>query len=595
MSGLIGQHASFTEKDTEMSYLNNIAIKTKTLIFAGILFLVVIGSTAITTYVEHQQTKSFDIVSEESHVITEKLLPLTIIIKDINLNIVQVQQWLTDISATRALNGLNDGFDEAELQAVLFKENIEKAYTLADELGLDNIKNSINDANEIFPKYYETGKKMAISYIKGGPEQGNLHMAKFDNIAKKMKKSLVELLVEVDYLDHHKVEEINHNLEILETKSKNLLLISMTSTVIILLIVTFTTFMLHFTVVNPVENIYKGVLQLSQGNYNATFPYEKYSDETGKISAALNSFKEKLADNENLKSQQDERERRAELENREAMNALADSFKQEIGAVIDTVSSSATEMESTAQSMAQNSNQTSEKAINVSAAADDASANVSSVASASEELSMSIQEIKDQVSRSTLMAGEAKEKAKATSDRFQHLVVAVGKIGEVVTLISDIAEQTNLLALNATIEAARAGDAGKGFAVVASEVKGLASETAKATEEISVQIRDIQTATKESDNAIQEILDVIQRIDEISGAVSGAVEQQSAATAEISENVQQASQGTANVTENISEVTQAAAETGQSAGMVLDAAKELSMQANALNDTVNGFLERVRS
>ena len=193
------------------------------------------------------------------------------------------------------------------------------------------------------------------------------------------------------------------------------------------------------------------------------------------------------------------------------------------------------------------------------------------------------------------MAGGAVEQAERTNRHVQGLAEAAQKIGDVVKLISDIAAQTNLLALNATIEAARAGDAGKGFAVVASEVKNLATQTAKATEDISQQIASIQGATGEAVTAIQGIGKAIVDINQVASSIAAAVEEQNASTREIARNVQEASAGTQEVSSNISGVTQAASETGASARQMLDAAKGLSHQTETLRGEVARFLTQIRA
>jgi methyl-accepting chemotaxis protein len=177
----------------------------------------------------------------------------------------------------------------------------------------------------------------------------------------------------------------------------------------------------------------------------------------------------------------------------------------------------------------------------------------------------------------------------------QGLSAAAAKIGDVVKLISDIASQTNLLALNATIEAARAGEAGKGFAVVASEVKSLASQTAKATDEISAQVAAMQGATTEAVQAIEGIGGTIGAINEIATAIALAVEQQGSATQEIARNVQEAAQGTGKVSSNIVGVNAAAGKTGAAASQVLVSAEQLSGQAASLRADVDRFLVNIRA
>jgi methyl-accepting chemotaxis protein len=263
--------------------------------------------------------------------------------------------------------------------------------------------------------------------------------------------------------------------------------------------------------------------------------------------------------------------------------------------VVGVVASAANEMQSTAQALSATAEETSRQSQTVAAASEQATTNVQTVASATEELSASIAEISRQVQRSAEVARTAVSETGRATSTVKDLSESAQKVGEVVNLISDIAAQTNLLALNATIEAARAGEAGKGFAVVASEVKGLANQTAKATEEIVAQVSAIRAAVDASVQAIQQVGTTIAEMDQISTAISSAVEQQGAATHEISRNVQEASSGTREVSANILGVNEAATEAGRSSGQMLDAASELAKQAESLRGEVNGFLEYLKT
>jgi len=286
---------------------------------------------------------------------------------------------------------------------------------------------------------------------------------------------------------------------------------------------------------------------------------------------------------------------RADAERKSTMEALADKFEAAVGKIVDKVSTTSMELESAAGSMSKTAETTQELSSAVAAASEESSANVQSVASATDEMAASVHEISRQVQESSRIANDAVAQAQRTDGRISELSQAAGRIGDVIKLITAIAEQTNLLALNATIEAARAGEAGKGFAVVAQEVKQLASQTAKATDEIRGQIAGMQTATQESVAAIKEIGETIGRISQIATTVAAAVEEQGASTQEIARNVQQAAQGTSQVTGNITEVTRGASETGSAASQVLGSAKSLANQSNHLKMEVAKFLATVRA
>ncbi len=274
---------------------------------------------------------------------------------------------------------------------------------------------------------------------------------------------------------------------------------------------------------------------------------------------------------------------------------LTQDFSSKVGQLAGLVSSAATQLQATAQSMTGTADMTMQQASTVASAAEEASVNVQTVASSAEELASSIGEISRQVAQSAKIAGKAADDAKRTDTVVRALAEGARTIGEVVGLISNIAGQTNLLALNATIEAARAGDAGKGFAVVASEVKSLATQTAKATDQISQQIGQIQSATNEAVAAIQGIAATIGEVNEIAAAIASAVEEQGAATKEIARNVQQASAGTQEVTSNIAGVRAGASDTGAAASEVLSAAGELSRLADQLTGEVGRFVSAMKA
>jgi methyl-accepting chemotaxis protein len=349
------------------------------------------------------------------------------------------------------------------------------------------------------------------------------------------------------------------------------------------------------SVTRPIATITALTSRLAAGDSAFEVPYTARRDEVGGLAKALAVFKENAAAVVRMHAEQAELKHKADAEKRQAMIDLAGKFEASIQAVVGEVIGESGQMQEAAQSMSRTAGEASRRAQVVEDAGRQASGNVQAVASAAEELSASIAEIGQRVTQAASIANKAAADGQRTNETVEGLAAAANKIGEVIGLINEIASQTNLLALNATIEAARAGDAGKGFAVVASEVKSLASQTAKATEEISAQITAIQSETAEVVTNIQDIRATIMQVNEISSSIAAAVEEQGAATKEIAHSVQQAASGTNEVSHNISSVTAATAETGSVADTVLQSSGRLSTKLQTLQNEVATFLANVRA
>ncbi len=346
---------------------------------------------------------------------------------------------------------------------------------------------------------------------------------------------------------------------------------------------------------SPLKAVVYSLQSLADGNLNTDIRDTERHDEVGDIARTMLVFKENGLRIKQMQEEQERQKEQAETEKRKTMNMLADSFDASVRKIVETVASTATEMQTSSGALIDIAQQTSLQAEGAFAASDRSTTNVQTVASAAEELSSSISEISRQIGTSSQITGTAVIQAQKTDELVQGLAQSAQKIGEVISLINDIANQTNLLALNATIEAARAGDAGKGFAVVASEVKNLANQTARATEEIEQQITTVQQATTESVEALHRISGIIEQINEVTGSIAAAVEEQSAATQEIARNVQEASSGVQEVSGTISQVNQSSSESGQAASRVNQAAVELSQQSEFLMSEVSSFVSRIRS
>jgi methyl-accepting chemotaxis protein len=318
------------------------------------------------------------------------------------------------------------------------------------------------------------------------------------------------------------------------------------------------------------------------------------TDEIGDMARAMEQCRDGLQAGDDMAAAS-QAEHLAKAERAEKMTNLMHRFEAKAQGTINLFSQAASDLQTTAGDLAETANRTTTQTSSVASTSSLTSANVQTVAVAAEELSASIAEISRQVMQSSKVAEAAVDEARRTDRVVQALAEGAKKIGEVVGLISNIAGQTNLLALNATIEAARAGDAGKGFAVVASEVKSLATQTAKATDDISAQIHQIQSTTAEAVTAIGSIANRIAEVNEIATSIAAAVEEQGAATAEIARNVQEAAAGTDGVNATIGEVAHAAGETGAIASKVLHASNELSRQGDVLSKDITEYLTEVRA
>ncbi|WP_024511737.1 HAMP domain-containing methyl-accepting chemotaxis protein [Bradyrhizobium sp. ARR65] len=346
----------------------------------------------------------------------------------------------------------------------------------------------------------------------------------------------------------------------------------------------------------PMIAMCQAMRELAGGNFDVVLPGLGRSDELGEMAGAVEEFKlQAIAKAERDAAVHEEQSKAAGAARRAELIRFADQFEAAVGSIVSNVSTSASQLEQAAGLLTRTAETTQGLSSQVSGASEEAASNIQSVASATEELSTSVDEIGRRVRESNKIAESAVVQAQQTDERISKLSRAAQQIGDVVKLITAIAEQTNLLALNATIEAARAGDAGRGFAVVASEVKSLASQTAKATDEISNHISGMQQATEESVAAIKEIGATIAQISTIASSIAGAVEQQGAATQEIARNVQNVAAGTQDAAANIVRVNQGATETGSASEQVLSSAKTLSGESARLRAELDRFMANIRA
>ena len=346
----------------------------------------------------------------------------------------------------------------------------------------------------------------------------------------------------------------------------------------------------------PIAAMCNAMRELAAGNFDVVLPGLGRKDELGEMAGAVEEFKmQAVAKAERDAAAQEAQNKASSAARRAELIRFADEFETAVGAIVSNVSASAVQLEAAAGTLTRTAETTQGLSSQVAGASEEASSNMQSVASATEELSASVDEIGRRVKESSQIAGAAVRQAEQTDGRIGKLSRAAQEIGDVVKLITAIAEQTNLLALNATIEAARAGDAGRGFAVVASEVKSLASQTARATDEISNHIMGMQGATQESVAAIKEIGGTIGKISDIANTIANAVEQQSAATQEIARSVQNVAQGTQEAAASVMQVNRGATETGAASEEVLNSARTLSSESTRLREELDRFMANIRA
>ncbi|WP_415236467.1 methyl-accepting chemotaxis protein [Sneathiella sp.] len=506
-----------------------------------------------------------------------------------------------------------------------FLSSISSMATPLSKIGTEKNKKFVAKFDELFENLLTIGSRGSDQEViftirtseLGAAKNAEEILAKSRALAETLTKNVNAFVASIES-DIQQVNEQNH---VLAENTKVSLAVAALVSVLVAIAIAW--FYIARNIVKRLLMMVDSARKLSEGDLESSI-YREGNDEIARLGFAIVGFRDSAreakaarlqeeqervrreAEKEQQRQEQIENDRRlneekerlteeAEAKKVEELNRLADEFEGSVKHLVESFSAATTDMNTISGSMSGSAEQTSSLTQTVASASQISSSSINAVASAAEELTSSISEISQQVGQAASIAGDAVTEAERSNVMITSLNEAAAKIGDVVELISDIAEQTNLLALNATIEAARAGDAGKGFAVVASEVKNLATQTAKATEEITSQIKSVQQETGNAVLAIGGISSTISRISEINTTISAAVEEQGAATNEISRSVQKAADSANEVSENINTVNETASKTGSSATEVQGVAQKLAQEAGNLQEEVDRFLKQVRA
>ena len=564
----------------------------------ALIIILSISMSIITYVVKNNNISSIESGNELNRLSQQILLPLERQARIAQFDVVQVQQFLSDASATHH----QDSFDDAAKYAKDFEDRVIAIKAILETSGatlslkekISKLKNDIELCTTLFPDYNNLGIEMAKVYISKGIDAGNELMEKFDPMSDKINDTLQALVDSASEANDFGADLISKKMTTVESITKKgsfstFILTIITFVASILIAVQLVMFSLP-----RLTAMAAAMRRMAEHNdLSVEIPGIDRRDEIGEMAAAVQVFRGHALENERLKALQDE-ESEAKQRRQEEAEELIDMFGTSVSGVFDSLSHSSATMATTAQTMTGAAADTNAQVEVVTQAIARTSENSQSVASASEQLTAAIAEIGRLIHTASDTAKHGADQSAEVAAKVAALHEASERIGNIIQIISDIASQTNLLALNATIEAARAGDAGKGFAVVASEVKTLANQTQQATVDISEQIGAIQGSIGNMVEAVRVVSQTINNIHQSTNDIAAAVIEQQSATNEIARNVQFVSSSAEEISISIVKVHSSADQTRSASLQVGDVSRSMAGQAEKLSAEVRDFLSAIR-
>ncbi len=512
-----------------------------------------------------------------------------------------MRYWYTDQA-----NSLDDEQSSKARDALLALIDATSVLAGADKSILKDKVAEVNEAAEL----------ALFSYIDEDRDAGDTHM----QMVRESSSVIIELLNE--RIENARTEAASAA-TVVEGQASNANTFAVIILIIVILIAVMMIVLTEGLVLKPLKTMISSIYNLASGDIASDIPYRQRGDEIGEMADGLLVFKENAVERQRLQEesekfeqeqrkkeeiarQKDEELREAELareqeelqireERTKQVSALVDDFGTQVEKTMSAINTVSEEMETSAKFMVDVADEASQQSAKVAQTSEEASHNVQTVADAGEKLSESVASIKERIVQSKDVTSVAVTKVNEGNAHVKSLTETVVDISNIVKLINDISNQTNLLALNATIEAARAGEAGRGFAVVASEVKTLASQTAKATEEIESKIANMQTATESTVVSIGEVSEVIATVESLSDAITLSIDTQAEETDKISRNVQDVAHGTRSVSANIGEVNKSSQRSEETAHKVCSSTEHLHTILHQLDQDIGEFLNNVKA